>query len=172
MQLVFPTTFTPQGDGNSDFCACASSASCISDYLYPARGRKPDHGEKISKLTREFPTTFTPQGDGNKGMGRVFHPTTANFRLPLPRKGTETAKTHQINPQSIFYRISDYLYPARGRKPSIKAIVIAPTDLYFRLPLPRKGTETDFATSEIVLTTTISDYLYPARGRKLSGCHT
>jgi len=40
-QTQFPTTFTPQGDGNTqEFFNAEPPLDIISDYLYPARGRK------------------------------------------------------------------------------------------------------------------------------------
>ena len=66
----FPTIFTPQGDGNpiegrNDWI---DDRGGIPDNIYPARGRK--HGA-IASLTcsalSAFPTIFTPQGDGNLG---------------------------------------------------------------------------------------------------------
>ena len=63
-----------------------------------------------------------------------------DFRLPLPRKGTETNSLGAIPPNSRM--ISDYLYPARGRKRKDSFTIIKEILLDFRLPLPRKGTET------------------------------
>ncbi len=138
----FPTTFTPQGDGNHSDRLSGSRKYLppISDYLYPARGRK-----------RQRPS--------------VLHRVQIHFRLPLPRKGTETTAKRErgiktarfpttFTPQgdgnaSTQYKvtasrinISDYLYPARGRKRNY--IFFNPIACLrdFRLPLPRKGTET------------------------------
>ena len=89
---LFPTIFTPQGDGNEQ-CTCNKLvASSIPDNIYPARGRK--HAKSFARTVDQFiafPTIFTPQGDGNIHVSRdIFTPLMLDSRQYLPRKGTET----------------------------------------------------------------------------------
>ncbi len=142
----FPTTFTPQGDGNYLIPKSKSLRENykISDYLYPARGRK--HTKAVQEIVKrdEFPTTFTPQGDGNvalwglaqvsqisfpttftpqgdgndKSIGSVAKTNSALFPTTFTPQGDGNYVPFVNNAQSTAnqYRISDYLYPARGRK--------------------------------------------------------
>ena len=118
--MVFPTIFTPQGDGNE------------------AKTEETEAG------TTEFPTIFTPQGDGNPNPSNTSRLNLKqNSRQYLPRKGTETVAVKPVVqflpppfptiftpqgdgnyrlqerlPQEQYrLQIPDNIYPARGRKP-------------------------------------------------------
>ncbi len=137
----------------------------ISDYLYPARGRK------LAPLTCCCsPINISDYLYPARGRKRVCwcsqpRNRNADFRLPLPRKGTETLPHDRAIRNTK--KISDYLYPARGRKQlEYHGNRYGYPNQNFRLPLPRKGTETPYCTDKTKRGAEISDYLYPARGRK------
>ena len=94
--IEFPTIFTPQGDGNIAITfPSIKQISLIPDNIYPARGRKPGANSATipsASVGIWFPTIFTPQGDGNLLKWRVRDCSKANSRQYLPRKGTETLR--------------------------------------------------------------------------------
>ena len=66
LAVIFPTTFTPQGDGNPLIASCAILSALYFRLPLPRKGTETEiefyspHSKK-----KRFPTTFTPQGDGN-----------------------------------------------------------------------------------------------------------
>ena len=93
LEYVFPTIFTPQGDGNNNVYSpfVVSMTLLIPDNIYPARGRKLIQSYRFfPTIATIFPTIFTPQGDGNAIRMVLKIIFIENSRQYLPRKGTET----------------------------------------------------------------------------------
>ena len=92
---LFPTIFTPQGDGNRQGFQMISN----SHHVVNSRQYLPRKGTETVKLflgnelrATAFPTIFTPQGDGNYAVidPRYLTADIQDSRQYLPRKGTET----------------------------------------------------------------------------------
>ena len=93
---LFPTIFTPQGDGNlaKRKAIAKLNINCIPDNIYPARGRKLPRTPALEQgiRSRQNSRQYLPR----KGTETTFlrscrHRTHPNSRQYLPRKGTETA---------------------------------------------------------------------------------
>ena len=140
---VFPTIFTPQGDGNRCIVQTWLGVPINSRQYLPRKG------------TETLLQSFQIQLD------QPLH-----SRQYLPRKGTETKLTLG-SLQLRLTNIPDNIYPARGRK-QYKAIFYPtarlqiPDNIY-----PARGRKhTIFANSHDISPCHIPDNIYPARGRK------
>ena len=88
-------------------------------FHYPARGRKPRvlRGKPLSIGSN----SITPQGDGNARAGARNPTSSGSFKIPLPRKGTETRMPQPgSNPLTESFK---FHYPARGRKLCLLALL-------------------------------------------------
>ena len=138
----FPTTFTPQGDGN--YCLLFQKYSHrtkqISHYLYPARGRK------LLVITIDIAIA----------IDSISH-----YLYPARGRKQRIFCAHWLKLQQI----SHYLYPARGRKP-IGAVIAAGAITISHYLYPARGRKPMRSGWFLNSSTVISHYLYPARGRK------
>ena len=147
MLTIFPTIFTPQGDGNLQTALYTHTLAIRHSRQYlPRKGTETFFPASLSRFVCvKFPTIFTPQGDGNAIASKyceassgskfptIFTPQgDGNFpmcssRQTLGTQGFPTIFTPQGDGNQLRTQLAsnqadipDNIYPARGRKLALR----------------------------------------------------